>query len=130
MPWLDYRRIRQEVRLEAILNAIGWQATKACGVQLRGPCPLAGCKGTSTFSVEQARNIYRCFRCGSSGSVIDFWSSYCKVPIWVAATELNDQHMGRENQRTSNEELAISPPQNQQLPPEPPRVNGSILNRD
>jgi hypothetical protein len=91
MSWIDYGEIRVRVRLIELLAAIGWRATRERGAQLRGPCPLPGCRGSrcvSTFSLHCGRNIYRCFRCGSQGSVIDFWSAYCEQPLVAAAQEL------------------------------------------
>ena len=99
MTWLDYREIRERVRIVDLLEELGWQATKTRGAQLRGSCPLPGCKRTTTidkpsssqwtFSVQGDRNIYRCFRCGSAGSVIDFWSAFRMLTIHEVATELS-----------------------------------------
>ena len=99
MTWVNYREIREQVRLVDLLEQMGWQATKTRGAQLRGSCPLLGCRSTTTgdkpspsqrtFSVQRDRNIYRCFRCGSAGSVIDFWSAYRELPIHEAAKQLS-----------------------------------------
>ena len=101
MTWHDYREIRERVRIVALLEELGWQATKTRVAQLRGTCPLPGCSRTTTlgssspsqwtFSVERDRNIYRCFRCGSAGSVIDFWSAYRGLPVYDAAKELSSK---------------------------------------
>ena len=99
MKWLDYREIRERVRIVDLLEELGWQATKTRGAQLRGSCPLVGCRNTitvagrspsqGTFSVQRDRNIYHCFRCGSKGNVIDFWSAYSGLPIYAAAKVLS-----------------------------------------
>jgi hypothetical protein len=98
MAWIDYREIRERVRIVELLVEIGWPPTKGRGDQLRGPCPLPGCTSITTdvrtsqsertFSVQRVRNIYHCFRCGSQGSVIDFWSAYRSQPTHDAAKEL------------------------------------------
>lgn len=94
MNWLDYREIRARVRLVDLLASIGWRASRRRGDQHRGPCPLPGCveridrRSQSTFSLHTGRNIYRCFRCGSHGGVIDFWSAYRGQSIKQAAQEL------------------------------------------
>lgn len=98
MQWHDYREIRERVRIVDLLEELEWQATKTRGAQLRGSYPLPGCRSKTilgksgpsewTFSVQRDRNIYRCFRCGSEGSVIDFWSAYSGLPIFAAAKDL------------------------------------------
>ena len=94
MNWLDYREIRARVRLIDLLASMDWRALRCRGDQHRGPCPLPGCiqrtdrRFNATFSLHVGRNIYRCFRCGSQGGVIDFWSAYRGQSIAEAAQEL------------------------------------------
>jgi DNA primase len=107
MTWIDYREIRERVRIVDLLVEMGWQPTKGRGDQLRGPCPLPGCTSTTTddrtrqsqrtFSVQRERNIYRCFRCGSQGSVIDFWSAHRSLTTYDAAKELSTKLNGTAN---------------------------------
>ena len=94
---IDYEELKRRIRLEALLSSIGWASTEGRGDQLRGPCPLVACNphgesGTKTtkrsFSVHVGKNVYRCFRCGSQGNVLDFWSSYRRQPLWESAREL------------------------------------------
>ena len=42
MTWIDYREIRERVRIVDLLEDLGWQATQTRGDQLRGSCPLPG----------------------------------------------------------------------------------------
>jgi|GEM_PF-912630 len=144
MTWHDYREIRERVRIVDLLEELGWQATKTRGAQLRGSCPLPGCKSTTTsgkpsptlwtFSVQRDRNIYRCFRCGSEGSVIDFWSTYRMLTIYDAAKELSTEFLTllnrRQRSQTSNPTDGITAPQKQQQHSVPPRESGPVLNRD
>ncbi len=98
MNWFDYREIRKRVRLIDLLVSMGWWPSRCRGAQLRGPCPLPDCdkpierRSNSTFSLHVGRNIYRCFRCGSHGGVIDFWSAYRQQTITDAAKELGTIH--------------------------------------
>ena len=94
---IDYRELKRRIRLEELLSGIGWTSTEGRGAQLRGPCPLAACNahvesGSKTtkrsFSVHITKNVYRCFNCGSRGSVLDFWSSYRQQTLWESAREL------------------------------------------
>lgn len=140
MTWLDYREVRERVRIVDLLEELGWQATKTRGAQLRGSCPLPGCESTrtggkpspsqQTFSVQRDRNIYRCFRCGSAGSVIDFWSAYRMLTIYEVAKELSSKINGHQRSQTSNSTDGITDPQKQQQHSEPPRETGPVLNRD
>jgi CHC2 zinc finger len=100
---IDYRELRQRVRLADLLTQIGWQSTKGRGAQLRGPCPLPACcdkfqdapsrghsvRDLSTFSVHTTKNIYRCFRCRAAGNVLDFWRTYRAISLHAAAAELS-----------------------------------------
>ena len=144
MTWHDYREIRERVRIVDLLEELGWQATKTRGAQLRRSCPLSGCKSTTTsgkpsptlwtYSVQRDRNIYRCFRCGSEGSVIDFWSTYRMLTIYDAAKELSTQLSTKINShqwsQKSNPTDGTPDPQKLQQHSVPPRESGSILNRD
>ncbi|MBI2481524.1 MAG: hypothetical protein HYV60_23650 [Planctomycetia bacterium] len=52
--------------------------------------------------MNTGRNIYRCFRCGSQGTVLDFWMSYRKLPIHAAAQELRARTSRGPDSVTSN----------------------------
>lgn len=140
MKWHDYREIRDRVQIVDLLEELGWKAIKTRGAQLRGSCPLPGCRSTTTggkpspsqqtFSVHRDRNIYRCFRCGSAGSVIDFWSAYRMLTIYKAAEELSFKINSHQRSQTSNPTDGMTDPQKQQQHSDPPRESGSILNRD
>ena len=103
MPKIDYAELRSQLRVIDVLTQIGWQSTQGRGEQLRGPCPLCGGpEAAASFSVNTGRNIYRCFRCGSQGTVLDFWMSYSKLPIHAAAQELMARTSGGHDSGTSN----------------------------
>jgi hypothetical protein len=95
---IDYRDLKVRIRLMDRLDEIGWQPTEGRGVQLRGPCPLPVCQsrksdqsqanGVRSFSVHIEKNVYRCFGCSSSGTVLDFWRFYRGTTLYEAAKEL------------------------------------------
>ena len=96
---INYRQLREAVRIEELLRWMSWEAASQVGDQLRGPCPLCNATSVDTpsppassdsrsFSVNTRRNIYRCFRCHSGGNVLDLWSAYRKLPLYAAAQEL------------------------------------------
>ena len=111
MPKIDYAELRSQLRILDVLTQIGWQSTQGRGEQLRGPCPLCGGPEVApSFSVNTRRNIYRCFRCGSQGNVIDFWKSYSKLPIHAAAQQLMARTSRRQESETSNHQSKPNEP--------------------
>ena len=95
---IDYRELRKRIRLEELLQRIGWESTEGRGDQLRGPCPLPGCQARRTngrgvtearaLSIHVTKNLYRCFHCGSAGNALDFWRAYRNTTLHAAAREL------------------------------------------
>lgn len=66
-------RLVEEVRDRADLVEMVAEIVplKRSGRTFRGPCPLHGGKGPN-FSVDPARNIFKCFVCGEGGDVFSF----------------------------------------------------------
>jgi len=96
---INYRELRERLRIEDVLGWMSWKAISSRGHQLRGRCPFCRESGDTsigagkssshhTFSVNTQRNIYRCFRCNQSGNALDLWSGYRRLPIYPAAQEL------------------------------------------
>lgn len=90
MPGIDYRQLRRHVRMAQVLRLIGFQMTWQRGPQLRGSCPIPGCRCASrrSFSVHLARGVYRCFACGSHGNILDLWAAVHGLPLHRAAVRL------------------------------------------
>ena len=90
MPGIDYHQVRQQVSMTQVLGLIGFQTTRRRGPQLRGPCPIPGCRSSSrrAFSVHLTRQVYHCFACGSHGNPLDLWSAVHRLPLHSAAINL------------------------------------------
>jgi DNA primase len=75
MPGIDYREARSRIRLGEVLQLIGYVPRRLVGEQLRGPCPLHGSSSPTSrsFAAHLGKNVYRCFRCGAAGNVLDLW---------------------------------------------------------
>jgi DNA primase len=73
-----------------VLALIGFVPRETCGEQLRGPCPLHGSSSATSrsFSVNLRRNVYHCFKCGSSGNQLDLWAAFTKMDVHSAAVDL------------------------------------------
>ena len=94
MPSIDYHWLRQRLSIQDILHRMDWQAREQRGPQHRGPCPLCGQMSHSNpssrrcFSVNFARNHFRCFACHRQGNALDLWAYHQQLPLHEAATRL------------------------------------------
>jgi DNA primase len=90
MPGIDYRQLRQQVTMSQVLSLLGFEPTWRHGPQLRGLCPIPGCRCTSgrPFSVHLDRHVYHCFSCCSHGNALDLWAAVRGLPIYQAAMDL------------------------------------------
>jgi len=96
MAAIDYRVLRREISLAAVLNLLRFAPARHRGGQVRGPCPLHASPRlkSRSFSVSLPRNAYRCFHCGSRGNQLDLWAAATQQPPYQAAIDL----CGRLNQ--------------------------------
>ena len=90
MARIDFRTLRAEVDLAAVLDLLGFVASRRQGPQLRGPCPVHGRRrpASRSFSAHLEKNAYRCFHCGSSGNHLDLWAAATGQPLRQAAIDL------------------------------------------
>ena len=90
MAAIDYRALRADVGLEAVLKLLAFVAVGRRGDQVRGPYPLHAPqrRGSRSFSAHLTRNAYRCFRCGSAGNQLDLWAAATGQTLHQAAIDL------------------------------------------
>jgi hypothetical protein len=97
MAGIDFRALRREVGMAAVLELLGFAASQARGVQVRGPCPLhrphspasRACRQAGrSFSAHLTKHAYQCFHCGSSGNQLDLWAAATRQPLHQAAIDL------------------------------------------
>ena len=90
MPGIDYHQLRRQIKMREVLDLIAFQATWRHGPQVRGPCPIPGCRSTSPrpFSVHLDRQAYRCFACRGQGNALDLWAAIHGLPLYQAALDL------------------------------------------
>jgi DNA primase len=95
MPGIDFQTLRAQVRMDAVLNLLGFVPSRRHDGQVRGPCPIHGphrpgypLAGGRSFSANLAKNAYRCFHCGSAGNQLDLWAAATRQPLYQAAIEL------------------------------------------
>lgn len=90
MSGIDFRTVRSQVGMEAVLDLLGFVPSRRRGGQVRGPCPVHGPHrpGSRSFSAHLRKNVYRCFHCGSSGNQLDLWAAATRQPLYQAAIAL------------------------------------------
>jgi DNA primase len=60
-----------EVTFDVVLGELGLlDQLKVVGDEIRGKCPICG--GERSFSANQVKGVYNCFRCHKGGNVIKF----------------------------------------------------------
>lgn len=90
MPGIDYAKVRELVAIAQVLDLLDFVATESSGAQVRGPCPIhQSSPATSrSFSVNLAKNTFRCFKCGAAGNQLDLWMAITRLPVHEAAADL------------------------------------------
>jgi DNA primase len=90
MSGIDFRAVRSQVAMEAVLDLLGFVPSRRRGGQVRGPCPLhrPPRPASRSFSAHLTSNIYQCFHCGSAGNQLDLWAAATGQPLYQAANEL------------------------------------------
>ena len=89
MAGIDFRLLRSQVGMGAVLELLGFVPRQRRGAQVRGPCPIhKSSLGSHSFSAHLGNNTYRCFHCGSSGNPLDLWAAATGQPLYQAAIEL------------------------------------------
>jgi DNA primase len=114
MTGIDFRRLRSEIHMSAVLNLLGFVAAERHGAQLRGPCPVhrPSSPRSRSFSANLTKNACRCFRCGVSGNQLDLWSAATGLPLYQGAMELCatlHRPVPRLSRRPENGKISESP---------------------
>ena len=90
MPGVDFQAFRSVTSMSQVLDLLGFVPSERSGQQVRGPCPIH--KSTSAtsraFSVNLAKNTFRCFKCGAAGNHLDLWANLTRQNIHEAAIDL------------------------------------------
>ena len=90
---LDYAAIRARISIADVLAIINAGLIHAPASQCRGRCPLherdqpVDC-GSTCFSANLQRSLFKCFRCGAQGNQLDLWRLYTKLPLYQATLDL------------------------------------------
>ena len=90
MPGVDFQTLRTEIRIEDVLNQIGFVPASQSADQLHGPCPVHGSTSPSShsLSVNLKTGRYYCHKCQSHGNQLELWAAVHRLPIYEAAIDL------------------------------------------
>lgn len=97
MPGVDFDLLRVEIRMEEVLNELGFEPTSKSKDQWRGACPVHGStsRNSRSFSVNVEIGRYYCHKCQSNGNQIELWAAVKKLSVYEAALDLC-RSLGRE----------------------------------
>ncbi len=71
VPEEEIERLKRDISLERLVAARGIALTKT-GANLVGLCPFHDDKNTPNLTITPEKNVFHCFACNASGSVIDW----------------------------------------------------------
>ena len=90
MAGVDFNVLRDEIKMEQVLDLLNFAHVGRSGNQLRGPCPVHGSSKPSsrTFSVNLDTGRYYCHKCQSKGNQLELWAAVHGLSIYEAAIDL------------------------------------------
>lgn len=89
MPRLDYRALRAQIPIRAVLEELQFAPLRIRGDQWRGPCPLHGSEDTSDcFAVHISKQAFFCHGCHRGGNQLDLWAMAMHLPLYPASLHL------------------------------------------
>jgi len=90
MAGVDFNVLRNEIKMEQVLEQLHFERVSQSGGQLRGPCPVHGSSNPSsrTFSVNMDTSRYYCHKCKSNGNQLELWAAVHGLSIYEAAIDL------------------------------------------
>ncbi|QEG35900.1 DNA primase [Bythopirellula goksoeyrii] len=79
---IDFKALKAQISIIDLLELFEWQAIKARGDEVRGPCPVHGSSSpTSTiFAVSTSKNAWKCRKCEAGGNQLDLAAHYFDIP--------------------------------------------------
>ena len=132
--WVDFRMLKQSIRIEQVLGFYGFELQRVGRHQLRGLCPLpthGSQRSRLSFSVDTGKNVWACHSasCGKlrqgrvGGNVLDLvaWLEGCSIRN--AALRLQEQW--RDGRISDHPQLA-SKGSSRSSPLPPPRLRFSL----
>src|SRR6478672_13473599 len=82
---VDFAALKQSVALAPLLQDYGVRLRCSGRDQYRGLCPIHHGQGREAFHANLTRNLFHCFSCGASGTVLDFVAAIERCTLREAA---------------------------------------------
>jgi DNA primase len=89
--WVDFTAIKRSVELAPLLRQYQVKLRRSGRDQYRGCCPIHGGHGREAFHANLSKNVFHCFSCGASGTVLDFVAAMDRCSLRAAALKLAHQ---------------------------------------
>lgn len=90
VPGVDFNIVLSLVPMAKVLELAGFAARGASADQLHGPCPVHPSKSarSRSFSVNLAKGVCKCHKCGFCGNQIQLWARLNDTTVYQAAIDL------------------------------------------
>ncbi len=105
--WVDFKKVKEAVDMQMVLDHYGIKGLTKSGDELRGPCPIHKSSSRSkNFTVNVRKNAFNCFSegCGARGNVLDFVAAMERCSVREAAAKLRDRFKIGESEPSSIDE--------------------------
>jgi DNA primase len=110
--WVDFKLVKAEVNMQAVLDHYNVGGLKRIGEELRGRCPIhGGDRNKNHFTVNVTKNAFKCFfsHCGAHGNVLDFVVAMERCSIRDAALMLKQWFKIGESQPPAEQSVEEQP---------------------
>jgi len=85
---VDFKKLRDLIRVETVLKMFGWSHTFKRGECCRGPCPFHGSKRSRSVSLKVIPRVCFCHKCHFTGDGVAVYARLKGVDVLTAAHEV------------------------------------------
>ncbi len=69
---VNFRELKSRIGFSVVLTFFAIKIDVSDGVEVRGACPLPGCSGKRSFTVNFQKQLFNCHTCKRGGDILDF----------------------------------------------------------
>ncbi len=69
---VNFRELKERITIQDVLRHFQVHINEWKNDEGRGSCPLPGCDGKRTFTVNTTKQVFKCHVCKRGGDIIDF----------------------------------------------------------